>query len=67
MIIVLIVLLVGIFLVPSAYNSVYNKGVADGQLSVIQTQMQTGNVFVVVNGTVQGYPINAFCGGNSNT
>ncbi len=63
-IIVLIVLLLGIFVLPSIYNSIYSKGIGDGQLDVIQTQTQTGNIFVVVNNTITGYPISAFCGGN---
>ncbi len=61
MIIILILVLVGIFLVPLTYNSVYSKGIADGQLSVIQTQMSTGEIFVIVNGTVKNCHISAFC------
>ena len=63
-IIVLIVLLVGIFVVPSVYNLIYSKGIIDGQLNIIQTQMKTGNVFVIVNETIKNYPISAFCSGN---
>ncbi len=63
-IIVLIVLLIGIFIVPLIYNSIYSKGVFDGQLNVVRTQTQTGNIFIVVNETIQSYPISAFCSGN---
>ena len=52
-IIVLIVLLIGIFIVPLIYNSIYSKGVFDGQLNVVRTQTQTGNIFIVVNETIQ--------------
>ena len=64
-IIVLILLLVGIFIVPSVYNSIYTKGVVEGQLNVIRTQTQTGSIFIVVNETIKGYPISAFCSGRN--
>lgn len=62
-IIILIVLLVGIFFVPSYNQTIYERGFTNGQLNVIQTQMQTGNVFVAVNGTIHGYSLNTLCGG----
>lgn len=62
-IIVLIILLVGIIFLPSLYNSIYNNGVVDGKINIAQTQTQTGNIFVINNGTVQSYPLNALCEG----
>ena len=64
-IIVLIVLLLVIFLVPPYNQSIYEKGLSDGRLEIVQTQMSTGNVFLVVDGAIQGYPISAFCSGNT--
>ena len=62
-IIVLIILILGIFLLPKYNQVIYNRGFSDGQINVIQTQMQTGNIFVIVNETIQGYPIQQFCEG----
>ena len=62
-IIVLIILLVGIIFLPSLYNSIYNNGVVDGQIDVAQTQTQTGNIFIINNGTVKSYSLNVLCQG----
>lgn len=66
-IIILIILILGIFLIPKYNQSIYNRGFSDGQINVIQTQIQTGNIFIINNGTIEGYPIQQFCdGGNEN-
>lgn len=62
-IIVLVILILGIFLIPKYNSRIYNIGFADGQINVIQTQMQTGNIFVINNETIEGYPICSFCEG----
>ena len=62
-IIILIIVILGIFLVPSYNQAIYNKGFTDGTINIIQTQIQTGNVFVINNGTIESYPVCSFCGG----
>ena len=64
-IIVLVILILGIFVIPKYNQSIYNKGFTDGQINVIQTQIQTGNIFVINNGTIEGYPICSFCEGEN--
>ena len=59
--IVFIVLLLGIFFIPSYSNQIYLNGFINGQLDVAQTQTQTGNILIVDNGTVQSYPLNNLC------
>jgi len=63
--IVFIVLLIGIIFLPSIFdsynNQIYKRGFSDGQVNVVQTQTQTGNMFVINNGTIQGYSLNALC------
>ena len=62
-IIVLILLILGIFLIPKYNQAIYNRGFVDGQINIAVQQMQTGNVFIIVNETIQGYPIQQFCEG----
>jgi len=64
-IIVLIVLILGVFFIPKYNQAVYERGFIAGQVNVIQTQMQTGNIFIVNDGTIEGYPICSFCESNS--
>jgi len=61
-IIVLIILILGIFVIPKYNQSIYERGFTDGQINVIQTQMQTGNIFIINEGLIEGYPICSFCG-----
>ncbi len=60
-IIILIILLVGVFLVPLYNQTIYEKGFVEGQINIAQNQMQTGNVYIINNGTIEGYPISNFC------
>jgi len=60
-IIILVILVIVIFVVPKYNQAIYNRGFADGQTNVILTQMQTGNLFIINNGTIEGYPICSFC------
>jgi len=62
-IIVLIILILGVFLIPKYNQSIYNRGFVDGQINIAVQQTQTGNIFIVVNETIQGFPIQQFCGG----
>ena len=62
-IIVLVILLIGIFLIPIYNNQIYSQGFSDGQIDIAQVQTQTGNIFVINNGTIQGYSLNDLCGG----
>ena len=72
-IIILIVLIIGLVvsfvLLPEYKQKIYNAGVYDGQINVIQTQMSliqnTGEIFIINNGTVESYLISSFCGGTS--
>ncbi len=61
-IIVLIVLILGVFFLPKYNQAVYERGFIDGQVNIVQTQMQTGNVFIINEGLIEGYPISSFCG-----
>jgi len=69
MIITLIVLIIGLVvnfvLMPKYKQKIYNVGFYDGQINVIQTQMQIGEIFIINNETIQSYPIQQFCGGTS--
>jgi len=64
-IVVLIILLLGslaaFLIIPKYNNKVYNKGFVEGQIDVIVTQMQTGNIFIINNNTIESYPINVIC------
>ena len=62
-IIVLIILILGVFLIPKYNQSIYNRGFVDGQINIAVQQTQTGNIFIVVNETIQSFPIQQFCGG----
>ncbi len=56
-------ILVGFILLPSYTNEIYTQGFSDGQINIVQTQTQTGNIFIINNGTVQGYSLNVLCEG----
>ena len=62
-IILLIIIILGVFFLPKYNQAIYNQGFNDGQINVIQTQMQTGNIFIINNGTLEDYSIQSFCGG----
>ncbi len=59
--ILIIIILVGVFFIPSYNNDIYSIGFIEGQINVAQTQTQTGNIFLVNNGTVQSFPLNDLC------
>lgn len=62
-IIILVILILGIFLIPKYNQAIYNRGFADGQVNIILTQMQTGNIFIINNETIEGYPRCSLCEG----
>jgi len=62
-IIVLVIAVLTIFLLPKYNQAIYEKGVSDGQISIAQTQTQTGNVFIIENETIKSYSIQQICGG----
>ena len=64
-IIILVILILGIFVIPKYNQAIYNRGFVDGQINIAVQQMQTGNIFVINNGTIEGYPICSFCEGEN--
>jgi len=62
-IIVLVISLLGIIFLPSLYNSIYTSAFFEGQISVAQTQTQTGNIFIINNETIQRYSLDVLCRG----
>lgn len=64
-IIVLIVVVLGILffllLLPKYNQAVYDRGFTDGVVNVVQTQMQTGNIFIINEGAIEGIPLNVLC------
>ena len=64
-VILVLVLIFGVFytMVLPVYNrSVYNQGVVDGQTSLIQQQMATGNIALIDgNGTISTRSIVEIC------
>lgn len=62
LIVLLLVACVYFLLIPKYNNRIYNKGFADGQFNIIVTQMQTGNIFIVNNNTIESYPLSTICG-----
>lgn len=65
LIVVLLGLLVAFLIIPKYNNRIYGKGFADGQIDIIITQMQTGNIFIIVNETIQGYSLDVLCKGQN--
>ena len=61
LIVVLLGLLVAFLIIPKYNDRIYNKGFAEGQINIIVTQMQTGNIFIINNNTIESYPINVIC------
>ena len=60
--ILLIASLIYFWLYPMIYNSIYSKGLLDGQLSVIQSIGNSGNIPIINNGTIQIIHISDICG-----
>ena len=60
-IIVLVILILGIFIIPKYNQAIYNRGFTDGQINIVVQQMQTGNIFIINNGTIESYPRCSFC------
>lgn len=56
-------ILVGFILLPSYNNQLYSQGFIDGQINIVQTQTQTGNIFIINNETIQRYSLDVLCRG----
>ena len=63
LILVLLIVLGFIFTGRLAQSS-YDAGFSNGQISIAVEQTQTGNIFIVNNGTIETRNIQEICGGN---
>lgn len=66
-IVALVSLLLGsllVFLIIPKHNAkIYGEGFTAGQIDVIITQMQTGNIFIINNeNKIESYSISTICG-----
>jgi len=62
-IIILVILILGIFFLPKYNQVVYSRVFSDGKVYIAQIQTQTGNIFYIINETIQGFPVCSFCEG----
>ncbi len=60
---IIVMLVAGYFVFNHITEKNYNKGLLDGQISVVQEQMRTGNILIINNGTIQAIPITTICQG----